>query len=170
MTSTDYGQDVLIDGLNVSNWDSPGVYESLRNGNVTAINATIATWHNFQETLEEIELWGPRLARYGDSVMQVETVDDILTAKREGRTGIILGFQNASPIENRLDRLGSLPPTGGTDHTGHLPRAEPAGERLLRAQGRRSQQLRPRRGQGDEQPRYPYRPLPCWDSDDDGDH
>ena len=84
MTSTDYGQDILIDGLNVSNWDSPGVYESLRNGNVTAINATIATWHNFQETLEEIELWiGPsgaslhaRLARYGDSVMQVETVDE----------------------------------------------------------------------------------------------
>ena len=30
MTSTDYGQDILIDGLNVSNWDSPGVYESLR--------------------------------------------------------------------------------------------------------------------------------------------
>ena len=105
MTDTDYGQDVLIDGLNVSNWDSPAVYGSLRNGKVTAINATIATWQNFQETLGEIELWGPRLTRYGESAMQVETVDDILTARREGKTGIILGFQNASPIENRLDRL-----------------------------------------------------------------
>ena len=108
MTSISGVQGVLIDGLNVSNWDSPAVYESLRNGDVTAINATIATWENFQETIAEIERWGPRLALHGDSVMQIETVDDILTAKREGRTGIIFGFQNASPIENRLDRLSLL--------------------------------------------------------------
>ena len=31
---------------------------------------------------------------------------DIHAAKKLGKTGIILGFQNASPIENDLDRLG----------------------------------------------------------------
>ena len=35
----------------------------------------------------------------------VETVDDIHRAKREGKTGIIFGWQNTSPIENDLDRL-----------------------------------------------------------------
>ena len=39
-----YQDSFVIDGLNVSNWDSPGVYDSLQSGGVTAINATIATW------------------------------------------------------------------------------------------------------------------------------
>jgi hypothetical protein len=32
-----YANSVVIDGLNVSNWDSPAVYESLSSGGVTAI-------------------------------------------------------------------------------------------------------------------------------------
>ena len=32
-------------------------------------------------------------------------MDDILRVKREGLVGVILGFQNASPIENDLSRL-----------------------------------------------------------------
>ena len=39
-----YEDSVVIDGLNVSNWESPSVYNSLHSGNVTAINATIAVW------------------------------------------------------------------------------------------------------------------------------
>ena len=100
-----YQDSFVIDGLNVSNWDSPGVYDSLQSGGVSAINATIATWENFSETLNAIKCWGPRFDRYEELIVQARTVDDILLAKREGKTGIILGFQNASPIENDLDRL-----------------------------------------------------------------
>ena len=107
MTNDDhvYREAVVIDGLNVSNWDSPAVYDSLRAGGVTAINATIATWENFPETIDAIKAWEPRFDRYRDSVTQVGSVGDILTAKQEEKTGVILGFQNASPIENDLDRL-----------------------------------------------------------------
>ena len=38
--------------------------------------------------------------------MQVKETADIYAAKKLGKTGIILSFQNASPIENELDRLG----------------------------------------------------------------
>ena len=100
-----YRDSLVIDGLNVSNWDSSGVYDSLQSGGVSAINATIATWENFSETLDAIKCWGPRFDRHGKLIVPVRTVDDILMAKREGKTGIILGFQNASPIENDLDRL-----------------------------------------------------------------
>ena len=101
-----YDNTLVIDGLNVSNWDSPAVYESLRAGGVTAINATIATWEGFAETLDNISVWSARLKERSDSIALVETVDDILEAKRSGRTGIILGWQNATPIENDLNRLG----------------------------------------------------------------
>jgi membrane dipeptidase len=110
MTNTDeacriYNGSVVIDGLNVSNWDSPAVFQSLSSGGTTAINATIATWENFQETLAHIASWGGRFEQYKGTLLQVRTVDDIARAKREGLVGVILGFQNASPIENRLERL-----------------------------------------------------------------
>ena len=101
-----YDESLVIDGLNVSNWDSPAVYDSLSLGGVTAINATIATWEGFAETLDNISAWSLRFKKRSDSITLVETVDDILEAKRSGRTGIILGWQNATPIENDLDRLG----------------------------------------------------------------
>ena len=100
-----YKEAVVIDGLNVSNWDSPRVYQSLHTGGVTAINATVATWENFQETLDHIAAWLRRFREYDDVLVQVKTVEDILQAKKDGKVGVILGSQNASPIENDLDRL-----------------------------------------------------------------
>jgi len=114
MTSPDrptaelYRDAVVIDGLNVSNWDSPAVFESLQAGGVTAINATVATWENFLQTMDHLAQWDVRFRARADTVTLIRTADDILEAKRRGKTGIILGFQNATPIENRLDRLETL--------------------------------------------------------------
>ena len=99
-----YAQAVVIDGLNVSNWESPAVYSSLRQGGLTAINATVATWENFQETMDHIAIWLRRFDER-DDILQVKEVADIHTAKGEDKTGIIIGFQNASPIENHLERF-----------------------------------------------------------------
>ena len=88
-----YDYSVVIDGLNVSNWDSPAVFRSLGNSGITAINATIATWENFQETLAHIAGWVERFERHRGTLLQARSVDDILRAKRDGRVGVILGFQ-----------------------------------------------------------------------------
>ena len=100
-----YRESVVIDALNVSNWDSPSVFRNLRAGGVSAINATNATWENFQQTLDNLAAWHPRFRTHAGEIAPVRTVDDILEAKTNGVTGVILGFQNASPIENDLDRL-----------------------------------------------------------------
>ena len=100
-----YDASVVIDALNVSNWDNDAVYESLNTGGVAAINATQATWEGYEETLDLIAKWYVRLRERSDQILLVETVDDIHRAKREGKTGIIFGWQNTSPIENDLDRL-----------------------------------------------------------------
>ena len=100
-----YDEAIVIDGLNVSNWESDAVFERLRAGNITAINATVATWENFLQTMAHLAAWMRRF-RERDDILQVKETADIHTAKELGKTGIILGFQNASPIENDLDRLG----------------------------------------------------------------
>ena len=99
-----YDQAIVIDGLNVSNWNSPAVFNSLRAGNLTAVSSTVAVWENFLETMNNLCGWQRRF-RERDDIMQIHRTDDIYTAKKTARTGIILSFQNASPIENDLDRL-----------------------------------------------------------------
>ena len=100
-----YDDSIVIDGLNVSNWDSRAVFDSLSNGRVTTINATTAVWEGFHETLDNTSAWMRRFRDHSDTLSQVRTADDILQAKEQGRVGVALGWQNASPIENHLDRL-----------------------------------------------------------------
>ena len=100
-----YDEAVVIDALNVSNWKSPAVYQSLHAGRVSAINATISVWEGYQETMDNVASWLRRFQDYSDVIRPARTADDILQAKREGKAGVILGWQNASPIGNDLDRL-----------------------------------------------------------------
>ena len=104
-----YRQSIVIDGLNVSNWDSPAVFESLHRGGITASNATTAVWQGYRETLDHIAGWQQRFERHSDILLQVKTVDDIHRAKRAAKAGIIFGWQNASPIENDLERPDDMP-------------------------------------------------------------
>ena len=100
-----YRQSIVFDGLNVSNWDSPDVYRSLDAGRVTGINATIAVWEGFAQTMDNVAGWVHRFETHGDTLLQARTASDIIQAKEQGKTGVVLGWQNASPIENDLDRL-----------------------------------------------------------------
>lgn len=93
---------VVIDGLNVSNWEDDRVFRGLSRGGVTAINATVSVVDNFRTTIGCIAEWQRRFDRLGDLILHVKSADDILAAKAQGRTGIIFGFQNTSPIEDDL--------------------------------------------------------------------
>ena len=99
-----HDQLIVIDGLNVSNF-SRGVFEDMRRGGVTAANCTSSVWENFSETMRNFARWKTWLRDNADLITQIYTTDDIERAKREGKTGIILGWQNSSGIEDRLDTL-----------------------------------------------------------------
>lgn len=96
---------IIIDGCNPSNWDAPDIFDNLLKGKVTASNATIAIWEGFETTADIFATWMKRFRQEADRVIQVKTVEDILEAKNTGKTGIILGWQNLSPIEDDLERL-----------------------------------------------------------------
>lgn len=100
-----YRDAIVIDGLDTSRWGSEAVCRDLRDGGVTAINATVAVWDDFRSTLGHITDWLGWFEKFSEYVRPVCTVEDIRAAKRERRTGVILGWQNATPIENDLRRL-----------------------------------------------------------------
>ncbi len=100
-----YRSSIIIDALNVSNWDSDLVFTDLSAGGLTATSATVATWEGFKETVDALTIWYDRFRQRSEQIRPVRSVSDIHSAKNEGRVGIILSFQNASPIENDLRRL-----------------------------------------------------------------
>ena len=62
------------------------------------------------------------------------TTDDIARAKREGRTGIMLGWQNLTGIEDQIGYLGALQGARRGHHADRLQHPEPGRHRLLREQ------------------------------------
>jgi len=94
-----HDQLIVIDALEHSNWDRE-LLEELRAGGVTAIHVTLAVWENCRETLQNISAWHRLFENHGDIVCPGRSAAEIRHAKETGRTAIIFGFQNSSPIED----------------------------------------------------------------------
>ena len=97
-------QTTVIDGLIAAKW-GPEVFKAMRAGGLTAVNATCIAWEGTRRTLDILAQWYQWFDRHSDLIMPVRHTRDIAAAKASRRTGIILGFQNGSPIEDRLDYL-----------------------------------------------------------------
>lgn len=95
----------VIDGLIISNW-SRVVFEDMRQGGLTAANCTCSVWENFAATMRNIGQWQVWFRHNADLIMPMRCVADIEQAKRDGKTGIILGFQNVSAFEDQLSHIG----------------------------------------------------------------
>ncbi|MDZ7786633.1 MAG: membrane dipeptidase [Halofilum sp. (in: g-proteobacteria)] len=92
----------MIDGLQYSNW-SRRTFEEMRAGGLDAVHVTATYWENARELLSNLGRWNRRFEAHADLIRPVETADDIRAARREGRTAIIFGLQNCSPIEDDID-------------------------------------------------------------------
>lgn len=88
---------VVVDGLQISNWDR-ATLEELRKGGVDAVNATCAVWEGPEETLRGIGRWLRLANENADLVLLARSVEDVREAARSGRIGVLLGFQNTSPF------------------------------------------------------------------------
>jgi microsomal dipeptidase-like Zn-dependent dipeptidase len=90
-----------IDNLQYANW-SEKIFRQMREGGVDAVHVTIAYHETFRETVANFEQWNHWFERHPDLICRARTGDDVRQAKRDGRTAIIFGFQNPSPIEDDI--------------------------------------------------------------------
>jgi len=98
---------VVIDGLQYSNW-SRRIFEQMRAGGLDAVHVTAAYWEDTRGLLRNLGNWNRLFEAHADLIMPVETAGDILAARDSSRTGIILGLQNCSPIEDDIDMVAIL--------------------------------------------------------------
>ncbi|WP_454695078.1 membrane dipeptidase [Achromobacter aegrifaciens] len=90
-----------VDGLQYSNW-SEKIFRQLREGGVDAVHVTIAYHENLREMIHNIERWNRWFERFPELIVQARSGDDVRHARESGRTAIIFGLQNPSPIEDDI--------------------------------------------------------------------
>ena len=95
---------VRIDGLVIARF-SRAVFEDMRQGGITAANCTCCVWHDFRATMANVAQWKRWFDEHADLITQVHTAADIRRAMKEGRVGIILGWQNTSGIDDEISNL-----------------------------------------------------------------
>ncbi len=93
---------IIIDGLIISRW-SREVFQEMRDGGLSAANCTCSVWEGFRDTMVNITRWQRWFRDHDDLITPVLTTGDIARAKKEGRVGIILGWQNTSALEDRVE-------------------------------------------------------------------
>jgi membrane dipeptidase len=93
----------VVDGLI---FYSDGDPTPLLEGGVSAVNLTCANpLAGLVQAVDEMSVWIRRAGLAGAPWRIVRQVGDIEAARNEGRLGLILGWQNILPIENRIERL-----------------------------------------------------------------
>lgn len=114
-----YDRAIVIDMLatpgpfNVPDWLAapltPAMIENARRSGITAVNSTVSALGDaataFEGTIANLAAWEYELQRSPDVFLKVRTVADIRRAKAERKVGIILGFQDTTPIWDRPERL-----------------------------------------------------------------
>ena len=101
MTGSTGKPPLIIDGLQYCNW-SPEIFEEMAAGGVACVHVTITYWENLRETIANISAWHSRFERHGGRLLHVRTGADVRRAQAEGKTGIVFGAQNCSPIEDDI--------------------------------------------------------------------
>ncbi|MCH2165894.1 MAG: dipeptidase [Marinovum sp.] len=91
----------LIDNLQYCNF-SEKVFRQLRAGGVDAIHVTIAYHESFREMVFNLEKWNRWFERYPNLIRRATSASDVRAAMNEGRTAVLFGFQNPSPIEDDI--------------------------------------------------------------------
>ena len=76
-----------------------------RTSGITAMNVTVSSGDT-TSTLRRISPWFANVERWPDVFRMVRSIEQLHDAKESSRVGIVLGFQDTTPYEGDLSRIG----------------------------------------------------------------
>jgi membrane dipeptidase len=101
-----YDRSLVVDSLSIENWDEAG-FAAWKKSGYTAIQTSLSN-RNFAVAMRDLEAWRNRFAEHPDKLIHATKAADIERAKREGKLAVVLGFQNATIIEDNIGNLDRL--------------------------------------------------------------
>ncbi|NUV58212.1 peptidase M19 [Streptomyces sp. CAI-85] len=66
----------------------------------------------YEHTVHEIDVWDGIVDRHPDALLKVTTAADIRTVARDGRVGVVYGFQNAVAVGDDVSRVAEFAERG----------------------------------------------------------
>lgn len=99
-----YKSAIHFDGLNIANF-SRTIFEAWHTSGITGVSCTCGIWENFRASITNVVQWKKWFEEHSDLIVQAQTVADIRQAKKDGKTAVLLSWQNTAGIEDQLDYL-----------------------------------------------------------------
>ena len=99
-----YENSIVIDTLCVArNWDKEE-FDALNQSGYTGIQTSLhnRTWDG---ALSNISEWNDRIDEHSDVFLKATRASHFREAKKENKLAVMYGHQNATMIENKIDRL-----------------------------------------------------------------
>jgi membrane dipeptidase len=106
-----YRRAIVIDGNLVAPLDDEGPLDkadiaAVRASGLTALKMTIGGGDGgFKEASDDIAGFDKAIAMSNGLYMKVNSIADLMTAKRTGRVGIIFSFESAAMLEDKVERI-----------------------------------------------------------------
>ncbi len=91
---------------------SPGALAAARASGLTAINSTLPAGDTFESAVEAISRFDAFVAAHPNEVLKILTTDDIRRAKADKKLGLIYGFQNATMMGDKAERVDNFASLG----------------------------------------------------------
>jgi len=91
----------IVDALQYNNW-SEEIFKQMNSAGLAAVHATIAYHEDFRQTIDNVVEWNSLFSKFSNLIVPGLNTKDIRIAHEAGKTAIIFGFQNCSPIENDI--------------------------------------------------------------------
>jgi membrane dipeptidase len=94
---------LIIDAKAIPVWNR-AVFEDMRKGRLAAVNIVCSIWEDFEQSMRRLAELKRLIAEDGDLIYLVREAKDI--TREDGRTGIIVGWQNSSGFNDHMPFVG----------------------------------------------------------------
>ncbi len=102
-----YDDATVIDGIIITrNWNDDS-FEALKDTGYSGFNASLDSF-SFNRALLSLNEWQTRIKENPSRLTLATSADDFISAKKEEKVAVLLGFQNTNMINNSLENLDIL--------------------------------------------------------------
>ena len=102
-----YQKAIVIDGLIIPRGWNEDSFKALDESGYTGFSASLPS-KNFKIAMSSLLKWENKIKSNSNKLILAKSSKDFYSAKEEGKTGVLLGFQNATMIENSIENIESL--------------------------------------------------------------
>lgn len=102
-----YKKAIVIDGLIIPRGWNEESFEALAKSGYTGFGTSLSS-ANLKVALESLSEWRNRIDENPDRLIYAKSADDFIRAKKENKTAVLFGFQNATMIEKSIKNINTL--------------------------------------------------------------